>query len=139
MFSDNKKQTKQGPMANNSRNLVGITSKITGDITSEGDFRIDGTLEGSLDTNGKVVVGKNGKIVGNLTCKSADIEGHVNGSINCKELLSLKATSIVEGEVFIEKLEIEPGAVFNVSCNMKGIKALNNDAKKTEESRITAS
>ncbi len=139
MLSSNKKQNRQNQQNNNSRNLIGITSKVTGDITSEGDYRIDGTLEGNLKTSGKVVIGKDGKFIGNLQCNSADIEGYVSGTINCKNILVIRTPANIEGEIFIEKLEVEPGAVFNGTCNMKGIKALKNENKETGESRVTAS
>ncbi len=139
MFSENKKQNKAKNSSNNTRNLIGVTSKIIGDITSEGDFRIDGILEGKLETTGKIVIGNQGHVKGDIICRSADVEGRITGSVHCKELLSLKSTATIDGEVFIEKLEIEPGAIFNATCNMKGIKALNNEADSKKKNSQTAS
>ena len=55
------------------------STRVKGDIVSEGDFRIDGALEGSIKTKGKVVVGKDGSIKGTVSCSNADIEGKING------------------------------------------------------------
>ena len=128
MFSD--KKTKQDPKVTSGRNIIGQTTKITGEISSEGDFRIDGTVEGTIKTSGRLIVGKKGIVTGSVFCENADIEGIISGTLNCTGTLSLKSTATIDGEVFIEKLAVEPGATFNASCSMKGIKALNNDQSK---------
>ena len=64
-------------------------SSFKGEFKSECDFRVDGYFEGSIETNGKVVIGKNGRIEGTVVCSSADIEGAINGTIHVKDLLSL--------------------------------------------------
>lgn len=99
-------------------NMVGKGTGIKGDIKSDGDFRIDGTLNGSIQSNGKIVVGQSGFIEGELVCQNADISGEVKATIRVKELLSLKATSKVNGEIYTGKLAIEPGARFTGTCNM---------------------
>ena len=104
---------------NGQPNRIEKSTKIKGDITSEADFRIDGTLEGSIVTSGKVVIGKDGYINGSVSCTYADIEGKFNGKIAVKESLSLKASSVVEGDVVIGKLIVESGATLNANCSMK--------------------
>src|SRR5690606_15374807 len=86
--------------------------------TSEADFRIDGKLEGNVKTSGKVVIGKDGYINGKVECVNADIEGKFNGELLVKDLLSLKASAIIEGTVSVAKLSVEPGATFNAACTM---------------------
>ena len=81
---------------NGQPNRIEKSTKIKGDISSDADFRIDGTLEGSIVTSGKVVIGKDGYINGSVSCTYADVEGKFNGKIDVKESLSLKATSVVE-------------------------------------------
>ena len=134
MFSD--KKTKQESIVNSERNLIGSSTKIKGDIVSDGDFRIDGNVDGNIKTSGRLIVGKEGVITGTITCANADVEGKISGTLNCSGTLSLKSSAIIDGEVFIEKLSVEPGATFNASCSMKGIKALNNDktAQNTKKS-----
>ena len=117
MFSDNKKPR---PMTEfgGQPNRIEKNTKIKGNITSEADFRIDGKLEGNVKTSGKVVIGKDGYINGKVECVNADIEGKFNGELNVSDLLSLKASATIEGNVSVSKLAVEPGATFNASCTM---------------------
>ena len=114
------------------------SSKLTGDIVSEADFRIDGTLEGTIKTSGKVIVGKEGKINGTIDCETADIEGSIKGSLKVKTILFLKSTSSVEGDVLIGKLIVESGASFNANCSMRSqeenqVKSLSKFSKNREK------
>jgi len=114
------------------------SSKLTGDIVSEADFRIDGTLEGTIKTSGKVIVGKEGKINGTIDCETADIEGSIKGSLKVKTILFLKSTSSVEGDVSIGKLIVESGASFNANCSMRSqeenqVKSLSKFSKNREK------
>lgn len=119
------------------RNIIAKSTAINGDISSEGDFRIDGVVEGTIKTTGRVVIGANGTVKGNVECANADIEGTFNGKLLVSNLLFLKATATINGEVHIHKLSVEPGASFNATCSMKsskGIKELkSNDSSKTEK------
>ena len=102
-------------------NPTGSSNRIvTEEINSKSDFRIDGEVEGTFQTSGKLVVGRTGVIKGTVICENADIEGKITGTLKVSSILSLKSTAVVEGEVYVDKLSIEPGAVFNVSCSMKG-------------------
>jgi cytoskeletal protein CcmA (bactofilin family) len=100
-------------------NMIGKGTSIKGDIRSDGDFRVDGILHGSIQSNGKIVVGVSGSIEGDINCQNADLSGQVKATIHVKELLSLKATCKVTGEVHTGKLAIEPGAKFSGTCNME--------------------
>lgn len=99
-------------------NLIGAGTEIKGDIKSNGDIRIDGSLTGSVNTKGKVVVGATGNIEGEIICQNADFSGVVNATVSVAELLSLKATAKYCGDVVTNKLAIEPGALFTGSCSM---------------------
>ncbi len=102
----------------NSINIITAGTLIKGDISASGDFRLDGTLEGNIQLNGKLVVGDSGIVNGNVLCVNANIIGTVNGNLSAKELLSLNATARVKGDILINKLSIEPGAVFTGKCRM---------------------
>ena len=95
-------------------------SSIKGEFKSECDFRVDGDFEGTIETNGKVVIGKNGRIEGTVVCSSADIEGSISGTIHVEDLLSIRSTGEVKGDVVMSKLVVESGAVFNAKSSMKG-------------------
>lgn len=99
-------------------NMIGKGTSIKGDVRSDGDFRIDGSLNGSIHSTGKIVVGTTGQIEGEINCQNADLSGVVKATIKVKELLSLKATCKVSGDVHTNKLAIEPGAIFTGTCNM---------------------
>lgn len=99
-------------------NLIQSGTMITGDIQSNGNIRIDGNLTGTVNAGGKVILGTTGVVDGDIICINADIEGRVNGTLLVRELLSLKASSLVTGEITTAKLAIEPGARFSGTCNM---------------------
>lgn len=99
-------------------NLIGVGTEITGNIVSSGDIRIDGELNGNMKVAGKAVIGETGKIKGEITCKNADVFGTVNGKIMVSELLSLKSTSKLTGDIIVGKLAIEPGTQFTGHCEM---------------------
>jgi cytoskeletal protein CcmA (bactofilin family) len=109
---------KVNEMENSTINLISNGTEITGDIKSEGDIRIDGTLIGNLSTKGKVVIGNTGKVKGEVVCKNSEVCGEVDGKINVSQLLTLKTSSRINGDIITEKLSIEPGARFTGNCNM---------------------
>ena len=100
------------------RNIIGNGTIIKGEIESNGDIRIDGKVLGTLKSTGKIVLGQNGVIEGDIYCKHADFSGHVKGKIVVDELTSMKSTSYIEGELTTKQLYIEIGAKFNGKCEM---------------------
>ena len=108
-------------------NLIAPKTELVGDITTITDIRIDGILNGNLKTDGRLVVGVEGVIKGEVTCKSAEIEGNLEGEIEVFDLLTLKKTSSLSGTVTTGQLMIEPGAVFSGNCKM------GSEAKKSSK------
>ena len=112
---------------------------IRDSIISEGDFRIDGTLEGNIKTKGSVIIGISGSVKGKIDAVNSDIEGKFSGDLLVQETLTIKATAIISGDVVIGKLSVEAGATFNASCSMKGaIKELNKPNEQQKLSEKTA-
>jgi cytoskeletal protein CcmA (bactofilin family) len=103
---------------NSTINLISNGTDITGDVRSNGDIRIDGTLKGNLNTKGKVVIGPTGKVSGEVICKNSEVSGIVEGKITVGQLLNLKASSKILGDIATAKLSIEPGALFTGFCKM---------------------
>ncbi len=103
---------------NNNLNIIGSETTIVGNIVSQGDVRFDGTLEGNLTTQSKLVIGTTGRIAGEIKCRDCEVAGTVRGKIKVENLLMLKATAVVEGEIKTSKLAIEPNAVFSGTCSM---------------------
>lgn len=116
MFKDDKKNVSEGGISGSNRIVEG--TKIVGEIVSQSDFRIDGEVEGNIQTSGRIVLGKTGVVRGRIIAANADVEGTVLGNIDIKNMLTLKATANIQGDVKTEKLTIEPGAIFNVTCQM---------------------
>ena len=107
------------------QNRINEGTKLKGDISSTGFFRIDGMVEGNVKTPSKVVLGKSGIIKGTLTCENADIEGKFEGNLQVSGTLTLRSTAIIEGDVIVGKLAVETGAILNASCVMQDGKPKN--------------
>ena len=105
-------------------------SIITGNITSESDFRIDGEVQGDIDCKRKVVIGHTGVLKGNITCESAEIIGHVVGNIIVNETITLRSSAVFTGDIKTQTLVVEPDAIFNGNCSMKNMKKTNHDVTK---------
>jgi cytoskeletal protein CcmA (bactofilin family) len=103
---------------NSTINLISNGTEIMGDIKSNGDIRIDGILRGNLNTKGKVVIGPTGKVNGEVICKNSEVSGIIEGKIIVGQLLNLKASSKILGDIATSKLSIEPGALFSGNCKM---------------------
>ena len=133
MFTDSNKSRFQNS-SSSQQNMIAQGTVFEGDLKSERDFRIEGRVKGTLITKGKVVIGKTGVIIGSLSCGYADIEGQVKGKILVSDTLSLRSSANVEGDVQTGKLAVEPGAIFNVNCQMKdAVKELKTEPKKPIE------
>ena len=118
----------------NKINMIGVGTTIEGSISSSENIRFDGNLIGNLNTKGKVFVGQNGKVKGEIRCKNCEIEGVVDGKIVVEELLSLRSMSKLYGEIKTGKLAIEPGATFTGKCDMGANKETNIEpASKSKE------
>jgi len=100
-------------------NILGPGAMVKGEIQVNGDFRIDGTLNGNIQCKGKIVVGPTGKIDGEITCQNADFSGEVTATVKVAELLTLKETARFSGDITTGKLAIEPGAKFSGNCRME--------------------
>ena len=121
MFNQKSKSEGSGettPSTPGGASLIAAGTTLKGDITSNGDIRIDGTLLGNMQCTAKVIIGANGVVEGDIAGQQADIMGKVTGTIKVKELLQLKGGSVVNGNLYASKLQIEPSANFNGQCHM---------------------
>lgn len=127
MFSKKKEKdmAKQGKNGNGimpAVNLISEGTEIQGEVQSNDDIRIDGTLRGTIHSKAKVVVGSTGKVVGDIYCQSADVLGKTEGTVTVEDILYLKASAHIDGDIQTGKLVVESGAVFEGNCNMGGSK-----------------
>ncbi len=121
MFNQKSKSETSGEVSapgTGAATLIAAGTTLKGDISSNGDIRIDGTLQGNIQCQAKVIIGSNGSVEGDISGQQADIMGKVAGTIKVKELLQLKGGSHVNGNLYAGKLQIEPSANFNGQCHM---------------------
>ena len=98
--------------------LISAGTTIKGDISSNSDLRIDGTVIGNINSSAKIVIGNSGVVEGDIFGNNADIVGKTSGTIKVKELLQLRGECVVNGNIYAGKLQVEPSATFNGQCHM---------------------
>lgn len=108
-----------GPVSQGALNSLVIGTVVEGTVQAESDIRIDGYLKGTLVCKGKVIIGPKGSIEGEIKAQNAMIEGRFKGTVHIEDLLQVKETAIVEGEINTDKLAVSPGAKFNVTSRMQ--------------------
>lgn len=111
-------------------NIINSGTSVAGDIQSEGDLRIDGSIQGNVTVKSKLVIGPSGKIKGDIKAQNCDVSGDVNGNLQIGELLTVKATAKIRGDVSSSKLIIEAGAEFNGKSTMNAGKGSGNGQQK---------
>jgi len=120
MFNTKNKTEMQQPVTNGNGGATLISSGtiLKGDISSNNDLRIDGTVIGNVNSSAKIIVGTSGVVEGDIAGNQADITGKVSGNIRAKELLQLRGDCLVTGNLYAGKLQVEPSATFNGQCHM---------------------
>ena len=116
--------------SSNAVNIIGAGTSIEGEIVSDGDIRIDGMVKGTVTSKAKIVIGSTGSVDGDIICDNADISGKIFGTVEVDELLYLKASAYIEGNITTGKFVVETGAKFNGSCRM-GVKEIKPNEKHT--------
>ena len=118
MFQSGSGKNEKAAQSQGILNIIGQGTRITGDLVSNGDFRVDGAIEGNVKVGQRLVIGGTGKILGNIEADSATIAGHIKGNITVKNVLDLKPTAKLDGDIITNKMVIESGAQFNGRCTM---------------------
>jgi cytoskeletal protein CcmA (bactofilin family) len=116
-------------------NILARGTKIKGDLETEGDIRIDGSVVGKVLAKGKIVVGSGGYVEGEVFCKTIDVSGEVKANVKSGALISLKATAKFTGNIITPKISIEPGALFVGECKMDSAEKLQGDEPKQKEKK----
>lgn len=105
-----------------SATLISAGTSVQGDLTSNADLRIDGTIHGNVTSTAKIIVGPDGLVEGTVQGANADIAGRVVGNITVKEMAQLRAKCSVQGNIAALSLQIEAGAAFNGQSTMTAAK-----------------
>ena len=147
MFGNNVKKevqkngvTKAPVQGGNTINSIASGTRMEGTINAENDIRIDGAIKGNLICKGKVIIGPKGKIDGEIKCKNAVVEGTFTGKLRVTDLLNVRESAKIEGDIDTNQLIVQSGAMFNVTCNMGGQKIKELGSSETNGTKkITAS
>ncbi len=118
--SKNNPSVASSPVGDKQLNSIVHGTSIEGTITAGSDIRIDGKLKGVLNCQGKLVIGSTGEVEGEVTCQDAMIEGKFTGKLVVREMLTIRDSAVVNGDISTDKLVVQSGAVFNVQCAMGG-------------------
>lgn len=121
---------------NQSINIINEGTLIKGDITANGDIRIDGELIGNIEAKGRLVIGPKGKVDGEIICSNIEISGYIKGKITVSEILTMKASAHIYGDVVAGKLSVEPGSVFTGTCSMGDSKGKNEKPEQKEQKQV---
>lgn len=117
MFSGKTKKDALPETPSGSATTIGSGTVITGDVEAAGDLRVDGILNGNITVKGKLLVGPEGSVNGDINSHVADILGHVQGKCTVKDLLQLRGKGNIQGDIYAGKLQIEATASFNGHCH----------------------
>jgi cytoskeletal protein CcmA (bactofilin family) len=99
-------------------NVVGRTCVVHGDLVAEGAFRVDGTIEGGVESKAAVVVGECGTVTGNVRAVEVLVAGKIHGNVVATGHLDILATGVIEGDIDAKSLRIEVGGVFAGTSRM---------------------
>ena len=99
-------------------NSLVVGTKIEGKITASSDIRIDGGIKGTLNCTGRVIIGQQGSVQGEIFCQNAIIEGQFDGQLEVKETLSVKETAVVTGDIRQNFMELKSHVYDSHSLNV---------------------
>ncbi|WP_165020275.1 polymer-forming cytoskeletal protein [Dysgonomonas sp. ZJ279] len=112
----------------------GVT--VTGEVKIKDDLRVDGNVEGNISCEGKVIIGPNGCVSGNIESKSIELMGKVNGNILVHDIIVLKSSSYYDGDITALNIEIEAGANFFGNCKMINNRKSEKDMMIVEDNSL---
>ena len=98
--------------------IIGPGMKVVGDCDAEGAIRIEGSVKGNIRAGKAVVVGKEGRVHGDIFTQDAVIGGLVTGTLRADSRLEVQASSRIEGEVIAARMQLEEGAILNGTIQM---------------------
>ena len=114
----NKEEKKVADEISNSSNIIGKGTALEGSLETYGNIRVEGKVTGNVKTKSKVALGQSSRVEGNILAQNAEVAGEVHGTIEVTDLLLLKPTAVIHGDIITNKLIVESGAAFNGSCKM---------------------
>lgn len=124
----------------NTSTIIAKGAALEGNMETAGNLRVEGKLTGSIRCKAKVAMGESSVVEGNITTQNAEIAGRVKGQLQVADLLILKASAVIDGDIIAGKIMVETGAIFNGNCKMGAtIKEINiGEGKVYREAAKTA-
>ena len=98
--------------------IIGADAQFKGDLTFQGGVRIDGQFEGTIQTSGRVLVSKGGRLKAEVKAGGIAIEGQVDGNLSAEDRLELRGSAQVRGDVKASKLLVVEGATLIGRCEV---------------------
>lgn len=102
----------------NTESVIGPSVKVEGDLISEGNLKVEGTVSGKVGTSRDLFVGQSAKIQADISSQNATIAGVVEGDIKVTDTLVLLETAKVLGNIYCQKFGVREGALFSGQVNM---------------------
>lgn len=96
--------------------MIGAGSFINGNLKIDGFVRIDGSIDGDVETSGKIIIGNKAKIRGNVSASSVIVGGIVDGDIIAPNFIQIFSSAIILGDVISKKMKAESGAIIEGYC-----------------------
>lgn len=127
-----KQTSNYGDNLNQSINIISEGTIIKGDIAANGDIRIDGELVGNINAKGRLVIGPKGKVEGEIDCNNIEVSGYIKGKVKVAELLTMKSSAKIYGDIIAGKLSVEPGSLFTGTCTMGDSNGKNEKPQQKE-------
>jgi cytoskeletal protein CcmA (bactofilin family) len=130
-----KEEQRAVEMQSNTSNIITKGTTLEGNLESNGNIRIEGTVRGNVQTEAKIVLGHSSKIEGDVVAQNAEVEGELKGNIRVFDTLILKPSSLIHGDITTNKLIVESGAAFNGACRM-GVSSTNKQINENGKPRF---
>jgi cytoskeletal protein CcmA (bactofilin family) len=113
MFGSNKRSQPAPPTINGKpETIIGANTRFQGTLTSDGNIRIDGSVEGDIEVLGNLIIGETGRVIATIKAQNVHVSGAVKGEITAVEQLEISPTGKVWGDITTAALHIEPGGLF---------------------------
>tara|TARA_B100000287_G_scaffold146646_2_gene138386 strand:+ start:6084 stop:6452 length:369 start_codon:yes stop_codon:yes gene_type:complete len=119
--------------SNGSNNIIGEGTVLKGNLKTSGNVRLEGKVLGDISSSSKVACGETSIVDGNVNAENAEIAGKVTGKVIVSELLILKSSASIHGDISTNNLIIESGANFNGACSMGKEETLEEDSLEDNE------
>ncbi len=152
MFNSSQDKKVKTEEASNSSSIIGKGTSVEGNVETVGNIRIEGNVKGNVTCKSKIALGQSSYVEGTVAAQNAEIAGEIQGSIEVSELLILRPTAVIHGDIVTNKLIVESGATFNGSCRMgvtvseisfdnesRTVKSINESTESTPEEEETES